>query len=118
MEGMKEKKYRVAIYCRVGNPGNADMALELQKSMLREYAMKKGYEVAAEICETATGRSTDRDGIREILSLAGQKAMDEVLAVGYSRYGRNMADMLLLKYSLEEQHIKLKALKGIPTKIE
>lgn len=118
MEDRKEKKYRVAIYCRVGNPDNADMALDIQKSMLREYAADKGYEVASEICEIATGRSADRDGIREILSLAGRKAMDEVLAVGYSRYGRNMEDILHLKHRFEKQNIKLNALKEIPVKTE
>lgn len=108
------KKYRVAIYCRVGNPDDADTALEMQKKVLRKYASAKGYEVTAEISEAASGLSIDRDGIRKIIELAERQAMDEVLAVGFSRYSRNVVDMLRLKNGFEKKHIKLNALKEMP----
>ena len=36
MENMTEKKRRVAIYCRMGNPEDAGKTLEVEKNILRK----------------------------------------------------------------------------------
>ena len=77
MEYMKEKKPRVAIYCRVGNPADAGIAVE---------------------------RTSGYDNIWEGITLAGQKAMEEVFAVGYSYHNRSMSDMPFLKRRFAGDH--------------
>ena len=77
MEYMKEKKLGVAIYCRVGNPADAGIAVE---------------------------RTSGYDNIREGITLAGQKAMEEVFAVGYSYHNRSMPDMPFLKRRFAGDH--------------
>lgn len=70
MECMKKKNLRVAIYCRVGNPADAGMAVE---------------------------RTSGHDDIREVITFTGQKAMDEVFAAGYSHHNSRMLDIPFLK---------------------
>lgn len=84
----QNEKKRVVFYCRVATDDQRGTAMERQVQSLREYAEGKGYEIIKEIQEKGSGRTMDRTGIRAIYMLAGRRAMDEVLAVNVSRYGR------------------------------
>lgn len=82
---MTEKKRRVAIYCRMGNPEDAGKTLEVEKNILRK----------------PVGCTSGHDDMRESISLAGKKAMDEVFAPNYSHHAGVMLDRLFLKSGMQ-----------------
>lgn len=86
------KKLRVAIYCRVAN--HDQLALTVQKQAMHNFAEATGYEVSEVICDTGSGTSVERPGIRRLYELADAKAIDAVLASGTSRYARCMTQLM------------------------
>ena len=73
-----------------------------------------GYAVAAEVSEVAKGLSLDRPGIRELLGLAGQGCIGEILVANLSRISRNTAGLLRFEEMLGKQNVRLNALQGNP----
>lgn len=116
MEKQKEngKKIRAAIYCRMATDNDNSRGLEMQKSYLRNYAQAQGYSVVAEVSEVAKGRSLDRPGIRELLGLAAQSRIEEILVTNLSRISRNTGDLLRFEEKLGKQHIRLNTPQGNP----
>ena len=113
-QGEDKKGIRVAIYCRMATDNDEGRGLEMQKGQLRRYAQAHGYAVAAEVSEVAKGLSLDRLGIRELLGLAGQGCIEEILVVNLSRISRNTAGLLRFEEMLGKQNIRLNALQGNP----
>lgn len=116
MEEQREngKKIRVAMYCRMATDNDENRGLEIQKSQLRNYAQEQGYAVIAEVSEVAKGLSLDRPGIRELLSLAAQNRIEEILVANLSRISRNTGDLLRFEEKLGKQHIRLNTPQGNP----
>lgn len=116
MDKQKEDKkgIRVAIYCRMATDNGECRGLEMQKGQLRRYAQAHGYAVMAEVSEVAKGSSLDRPGIRELLSMAAQDRIEEILVANLSRISRNTADLLRFEEKLGKQDIRLNALRGNP----
>ncbi len=116
MDKQKEDKkgIRVAIYCRMATDNDECRGLEMQKSQLRSYAQAHGYAVMAEVSEVAKGCSLDRPGIRELLSMAAQDRIEEILVANLSRILRNTADLLRFEEKLGKKDIRLNALQGNP----
>ena len=116
MEKQKEneKKIRAAIYCRMATDNDERRGLEMQKSYLRNYAQAKGYAVVAEVSEVAKGLSLERPGIRELLGLAAQSRIEEILVTNLSRISRNTGDLLRFEEKLGKQHIWLNTPQGNP----
>ncbi len=58
-----EKKYRVAIYYRTGNPDDAgtDTALEIQKNAPGKYGPARSHKIAAEISGTVDLQEKETD---------------------------------------------------------
>lgn len=81
---------RVVFYCRVATESQVHDALETQKKILRAYAERLGEKIIAEICDVGSGNSLARPGIRELIKLAEQREVDEILAVNPTRVARNM----------------------------
>lgn len=116
MEKQKEngKKIRAAIYCRMATDNDNSRGLEMQKSYLRNYAQAQGYAVVAEVSEVAKGLSLDRPGIRELLGLAAQSNIEEILVTNLSRISRNTGDLIRFEEKLGKQHIRLNTPQGNP----
>lgn len=116
MEKQKEneKKIRAAIYCRMATDNDERRGLEMQKSYLRNYAQAQGYAVVAEVSEVAKGLSLERPGIRELLDLAAQSRIEEILVTNFSRISRNTGDLLRFEEKLGKQHIRLNTPLGNP----
>lgn len=114
MEQQKEnvKKIRAAIYCRMATDNDESRGLEMQISQLRSYAKAQGYVVVAEVSEVAKGLSLDRPGIRELLSLASQNRIEEILVADLSRISRNTVDLLRFEEKLGKKHIRLNTPQG------
>lgn len=113
-QGEDKKGIRVAIYCRMATDNDEGWGLEMQKGQLRRYAQAHGYAVAAEVSEVAKGLSLDRPGIRELLGLAEQGRIEEILVANLSRISRNTAGLLRFEEKLGKQHIRLNAPQGNP----
>ena len=116
MEKQKEneKKIRAAIYCRMATDNDERRGLEMQESYLRNYAQAQGYAVVAEVSEVAKGLSLERPGIRELLGLAAQSRIEEILVTNLSRISRNTAGLLRFEEMLGKQNVRLNALQGNP----
>lgn len=114
MEKQKKnvKEIRVAIYCRMATDNDESRGLEIQKSQLRNYAQAQGYAVVAEVSEVAKGLSLDRPGIRELLNLAAQSRIEEILVANLSRISRNTGDLIRFEEKLGKRHIRLNTPQG------
>ena len=97
---------RVVIYCRVATVGQAETnPLKDQEQRLRAFAEAAGHDVVGCICETGSGLSLDRPGIRDIRRMAAGGEMDAVLALSLSCLARNTADLLTLGKALQENGV-------------
>ena len=116
MDKQKEDKkgIRVAIYCRMATDNGECRGLEMQKGQLRRYAQAHGYAVMAEVSEVSKGCSLDRPGIRELLSMAAQDRIEEILVANLSRISRNTTDLLRFEEKLGKQNIRLNVRQGNP----
>ena len=91
MIGSAEKK--AVIYCRVSTKKQAKEGngLESQEAMCREYADRKGYGVVAVFRDDLTGKTADRNGLKELLSfLKAAKKETIVLIDDLNRLARSV----------------------------
>jgi len=83
------RKVRVVLYARVSSydqqkHGDLDKQLEL----LRNYALKRGYEIVEEIKDRASGLKENRKGLKKIFDLAEKGLIDKVLVTYPDRLAR------------------------------
>ena len=66
---------RVAVYARVSSDKqDVDLSISAQLKALRDYAARNGHLVVKEyVDEAESGRSIDRPGFKEMMSLARRK---------------------------------------------
>jgi DNA invertase Pin-like site-specific DNA recombinase len=83
---------RVAIYYRVST---ADQTPDAQINELRDYALRRGFEVAAEYVETASGaaRSRPEFGPDAAADVRSRKA-DVVLVWAFDRFARSTTHLV------------------------
>lgn len=110
----KDKRIKVAMYCRMATATDGGPGIEKQKEQLRQYAEQQGYDIVKEIIEIAKGDTLERAGIREICSMARRHAMDKVLAVNMERFGRKTEDVLRLEDNLKKQNVRMDTPQGNP----
>jgi DNA invertase Pin-like site-specific DNA recombinase len=97
--GPKREVERVALYARVStadqttNPG--------QLEALREFALRRGWEVAAEVAEVGSGAKT-RPKRQKLLEAARRREFDAVLVYKLDRWGRSLADLVTTLQELTE----------------
>lgn len=80
---------RVAIYARVST-ADKNQNPETQLRPLREYAKQRGFEIVTELVDEASGRTTDREGFKQLMQLARRRHIDVVLVFRYSRFARSV----------------------------
>ena len=90
----------IALYCRVATPNReaSQLAIEGQKKLLTEWALKQGFsqeQIVYLIDIGFSGLTLDRPGIQEFLS--GKRNYIAVAAVDFSRFCRDivLADDLI-----------------------
>lgn len=86
----KQNKKRVVLYYRGAN----EKDYENQKKELQQYVEEESCEVVAEIKDVVYGQLFDRVGIQEILRLAKERVMDEVVATCLSRFSKDPTQFL------------------------
>jgi putative resolvase len=100
---------RCAIYARVSSVRQEqDGNLSRQTERLKEAAVARGYEIVTVITEQASSLNERRRGIKKLLALVGEQAVDVVL-IEYPdrlvRFGFNYLDQ-----AFQWQHVRLEVL--------
>lgn len=88
-EGMK----RAAIYARVSTIDRGQNP-ETQLRQLREYASRRGFAIACEYVDHASGSKADRAEYRAMLAGAKRREFDVLLVWRYDRFARSMRELV------------------------
>ena len=82
-----------AIYARVSTvDGRQDPETQLRQ--LREYAERRGFPVAYEYVDHASGSRNDREQYRAMLEAARRRRFDVLLVWRYDRFARSMRELV------------------------
>lgn len=96
---------RCAIYARVSSSKQeTDGNLERQKERLREYALKKEYEIVQIFSEQASGINENRKQLKKLLKMCVEGEIDVVLIEfkdRLARFGLNYIETFLSSYDVE-----------------
>jgi putative DNA-invertase from lambdoid prophage Rac len=82
---------KAAVYARVSTQDQRTLPIQIQR--LKRYAKDRGWRVAIEIRDTASGAS-DRPRREEILRAARRREIDMVLVWKLDRWGRSLIDLM------------------------
>ena len=82
---------RVGIYCRVST---RDQSVAMQLAQLREYAQRRGWEIAGEyIDEAISGAKRARPGLDKLMADCHQRRIDVVLVWKFDRFARSVSHL-------------------------
>lgn len=90
--------FRVGLYARVST--NDQQTIPLQLRALREYTVRRGWTIALQVKEVASGAS-QRQLREKLLDAARRREIDVVLVWRLDRWGRSVADLLATLQELE-----------------
>jgi DNA invertase Pin-like site-specific DNA recombinase len=79
---------RAALYARVSTDDRGQDP-ETQLRQLRDYAARRGFAVAAEFVDVASGTRNDRPRYKELMAAARRREVDVVLVWRYDRFARS-----------------------------
>jgi DNA invertase Pin-like site-specific DNA recombinase len=100
-------KPRTAIYARVST---ADQTVQNQLPALRQYAKARGWKVAHELVDRASGSNQKRPGFEELISLARRRAIDAILVYRLDRFGRSTRELLNTWSELDDLGVRFVSL--------
>ena len=100
---------RVWLYSRLSRDEDVELhLLTNQQNILREYAMKNGYEVVGESADdNISGMHFNREGINKIYEAVEEKMIDAVIVKDLSRLGRHRTQTALFIDFLRENDVKV-----------
>jgi site-specific DNA recombinase len=103
---------RVVLYARVSSEKQAekDLSIPAQLKELSSYAAKNGHVIVRQFVDAAeTGKTTDRPGFREMISLSKAKEplFEGILVWKMSRFARNREDSIIYKSLLRKKGIQV-----------
>src|SRR4051812_8014033 len=84
---------RAAIYARVSTIDRGQDP-ETQLRQLREYAERRGFPIAFEFVDHASGAKTDRVQYRAMLDAARRREFDVLLVWRYDRFARSLRELV------------------------
>jgi DNA invertase Pin-like site-specific DNA recombinase len=94
-----EKMFRVGLYAQVST--HDQKTLPLQIRTMREYAAKRGWEIAVQIKEVGSG-AVERELRDKLMAAARRREIDVVLVWRLDRWGRSLADLVVTLKELAE----------------
>lgn len=102
----------VALYARVSSEKQAekDLSLPAQLKTLREYALKRNWNIIEEfIDEAESARTADRPAFQKMISFAKQKnpPFNVILVWKLNRFARNREDSIIYKSLLRKRGIQI-----------
>ena len=83
--------FRAGLYARVST--HDQQTLSLQIRAMREYAAKRGWEIAVQIKEVGSGAS-ERELREKLMAAARRREIDAVVVWRLDRWGRSLADLV------------------------
>jgi DNA invertase Pin-like site-specific DNA recombinase len=86
------KMFRAGLYARVST--HDQQTLSLQMRAMREYAAKRGWEIAVQIKEVGSG-AAERELRQKLLDAARRREIDVVLVWRLDRWGRSLVDLVV-----------------------
>src|SRR6266545_1709494 len=92
------KMLRAGLYARVST--DDQQTLPLQSRAMREYAARRGWTIAIQVCEVGSG-AAQRHAREKLLDAARRREIDVVLVWRLDRWGRSVADLLATLQELE-----------------
>jgi len=102
---------RVGLYARVST-ANGQQDPELQLSELREYAARRGWEIAEIYTDNGVSGSKDsRPALNRLMADAGQRKFDTVLVWKLDRFGRSLRHLINALAELEARGIAFVSLR-------
>jgi putative DNA-invertase from lambdoid prophage Rac len=93
------KTFRAGLYARVST--HDQQTLSLQMRAMREYAAKRGWEIAVQIKEVGSG-AAERELREKLMAAARRREIDGVLVWRLDRWGRSLADLVVTLKELTE----------------
>jgi DNA invertase Pin-like site-specific DNA recombinase len=93
------KMFRAGLYARVST--HDQQTLPLQMRVMREYAAKRGWTIAAQIKEVGSG-AAERELRENLMSAARRREIDVVPVWRLDRWGRSLADLVVTLKELAE----------------
>lgn len=101
---------RVGLYARCSTHNGQDP--ELQMSELREYASRRGWEVAGEFVDAGVSGSRDRrPQLDALMDLARRRKVDAILSWKLDRWGRSLKHLVNSLAELESLGVAFVALR-------
>jgi putative DNA-invertase from lambdoid prophage Rac len=88
----KAEMFRVGLYARVST--HDQQTLPLQVRAMREYAIRRGWTVVAQIKEVGSGAS-ERELRKKLLAAARRREIDAVVVWRLDRWGRSLVDLVV-----------------------
>ena len=92
------KMFRAGLYARVST--NDQQTLPVQSRAMREYAVRRGWEIALQVREVGSG-AAKREAREKLLEAARRREIDVVLVWRLDRWGRSVTDLLAILQELE-----------------
>jgi putative DNA-invertase from lambdoid prophage Rac len=92
------KMFRAGLYARVST--NDQQTLAMQSRAMREYAARRGWTIALQVCKVSSG-AVKREGRERLLEAARRREIDVVLVWRLDRWGRSVTDLLATLQELE-----------------
>lgn len=96
---------RVALYARVSK--DDDQTPENQLDILRELATRRGYDVAGEYVDRASGKDPNRPAWKELMEVARRHDVDAIIAVRVDRIMRSVVHLSDTLGKLEAYRVAL-----------
>jgi putative DNA-invertase from lambdoid prophage Rac len=93
------RPFQVALYARVST--HDQQTLPLQIKATREFAIRRGWQIAAEIREVGSG-ALQRPKREELLAAVRRREVDAILVWRLDRWGRSLPDLVVTLKELAE----------------
>ena len=84
--------FRAGLYARVST--HDQQTLSLQIRAMREYAAKRGWEIAVQVKEVGSG-AAERELREKLMAAARRREIDAVVVWRLDRWGRSLADLVI-----------------------
>lgn len=103
---------RAVTYSRVSSDDHGKDGLNLtgQMELCRDYALKKGYTIVAELSEDergVSGAAMNSPALHAALSMAGQNKFDVLIVREIDRFARSLAKQLIIEQEFKKYKVEL-----------
>lgn len=95
---------KAVLYLRISTE---DQTVDPQRLELREVCARRGYQVAAEVEEKASGASTSRAGLDRVMAMVRKRSVQVVICAKLDRLGRSLPHLAQIISELDSNGVAL-----------